>query len=69
MTTVGYGDVYAVTTFGRITSLIIAITGTIMISLLVATMSTKLQLLPHETKVLNDIQERASAAAAIQHSL
>jgi len=42
MTTVGYGDVVAVTTFGRITSILTAMLGTVMISLLVATMSTQL---------------------------
>jgi hypothetical protein len=62
MTTVGYGDVYAITTFGRWISMIAAIAGTIMISLLVATMSTHLKLNPHETKVINEIEERALAA-------
>jgi hypothetical protein len=69
MTTVGYGDVYAVTTWGRITSLVIAFTGTVMISLLVATMSLKLMLQPNEVRVLNEIQEQATAAQAIQHSM
>jgi voltage-gated potassium channel Kch len=68
-TTVGYGDVYAITTFGRLTTYIIAVSGTVMISLLVATMSTHLKLDPLETRVLNGIQEEALAAEAIQHSL
>jgi Ion channel len=55
MTTVGYGDVYAVTTFGRLTSILTAMLGAVMISLLVATMSTQLRLSPIETKVINDI--------------
>jgi hypothetical protein len=69
MTTVGYGDVYAVTTCGRITSLVIALTGTLMIAVLVSTVSNNLQLKPHEVKVLNEIQEKATAAQAIQHSM
>ena len=69
MTTVGYGDVYAVTTFGRLTTFVIAITGTLIVALLVATMSEQLKLVPEETRVLNDIKERQAAAKAIQHSL
>jgi voltage-gated potassium channel Kch len=55
MTTVGYGDVYAVTTFGRMTTIIIALSGTIMISLLVATMAEQFNLRDEETRVLNEI--------------
>jgi len=69
MTTVGYGDVSAVTTFGRLTTVIIALIGTILVALLVATMSEQLDLTVHETRVLNEIKEQHAAAAAIQHSL
>lgn len=48
MTTVGYGDVYAVTSFGRLTTFAIALIGTILIALLVATMSDHLDLTMHE---------------------
>ena len=69
MTTVGYGDVYAVTTFGRMTTIIIALSGTIMISLLVATMAEQFNLRNEETRVLNEILEREAAAKLIQRSL
>ena len=69
MTTVGYGDVSAVTTFGRITTVVIALAGTILVALLVATMSEQLNLTVSETRVLNEIKEKQLAAHAIQQSL
>jgi hypothetical protein len=69
MTTVGYGDIYAMTTWGRITTLIIALFGAILISVLVATMTSHLLLKPSETAVLNEINEEQTAALAIQKSL
>jgi hypothetical protein len=69
MTTVGYGDFYAVTTPGRVTSIIIAITGSILMALLVSTMATMLMLDSEERKVLNKIQQESNAALAIQNSL
>lgn len=67
MTTVGYGDIYAVTTFGRAWTVVIALTGTLMVSLLVSTMSDQLKLSFDERKVINDIVEKQDAAKAIQH--
>ena len=57
MTTVGYGDFSAVTVPGRITSIVEALCGAVLISLLVTTMSSHLMLKPEERKVLNHIQE------------
>ena len=44
MTTVGYGDVYAISIYGRIVSTLNAIWGTFIISLLVAAMSRIFQI-------------------------
>lgn len=57
------------TTWGRITTLIIALFGAILISVLVATMTSHLLLKPSETAVLNEINEEQTAALAIQKSL
>ena len=69
MTTVGYGDFSAVTVPGRVTTIIIALTGSILMALLVSTMSSLLLLDSEERKVLNKIQQEANAALAIQNSL
>ena len=65
MTGVGYGDIYALTLFGRITTLVITISGPILVAVLVSTMSNHLSLKPNETKVLYEIEEEQIAAIAI----
>ena len=65
MTGVGYGDIYAVTLFGRITTLAIALSGSILVAVLVSTMAGHLMLKPSETKVLYEIEEEQIAAIAI----
>jgi len=44
MTTVGYGDVYAVSTYGRMISILNALWGAFIISLLVASIGRILEL-------------------------
>ena len=44
MTTVGYGDVYSISIYGRIVSTLNAVWGTFIISLLVAAMSRIFQI-------------------------
>ena len=65
MTGVGYGDIFAVTLFGRITTLAIALSGSILVAVLVSTMARHLVLKPSETKVLYEIEEEQIAAIAI----
>jgi hypothetical protein len=52
MTTVGYGDVYAVSPFGRIISIINALWGAFVISLLVGSISTIFNLNEQQKKAM-----------------
>ena len=51
MTTVGYGDFYPLTNLGRLISILIAIFGSILISLMTVITQSKIQLSPTEEKV------------------
>jgi len=55
MTGVGYGDIVAITLYGRITTLAITFSGPILVAVLVSTMSDILRLKPNETQVLYEI--------------
>ena len=51
MTTVGYGDMYASTNFGRFFSVIAFIIGNVLISLIVVVLSSVSEFIPAEAKV------------------
>lgn len=55
MTTVGYGDVYAVSPFGRLISIINALWGAFVISLLVGSISGIFNLNDNQKKAVADI--------------
>jgi hypothetical protein len=55
MTTVGYGDVYAVSPFGRIISIINALWGAFVISLLVASIGKIFELNDNQKKAIAEI--------------
>ena len=65
MTGVGYGDFFAKTQPGRVTSIITALSGAILVAMLVTPMAHHLMLKSDEKKVLNEIQEQSIAASAI----
>ena len=69
MTTVGYGDVVAVSPFGRIISIINALWGAFVISLLVGSISGILNLNDAQKKAVCEITSSQQAAASIQCSI
>lgn len=62
MTTVGYGDVYAVSPFGRIISIINALWGAFVISMLVASIGQVFDLNEQQKKAIVEITNRKKAA-------
>lgn len=58
MTTVGYGDVYSISTFGRVISILNAFWGAFIISCLVASMGRIFDLSDNQKKALNEIKAR-----------
>ncbi len=65
MTTVGYGDVTAVSPYGRIVSIINALWGAFIISLLVASINNIFDLNEGQRKAVAEITNSKQAAAAI----
>jgi hypothetical protein len=55
MTTVGYGDVYAVSPFGKIISLLNALWGAFIISMLVASIGKIFELADNQKKAIIEI--------------
>jgi Ion channel len=55
MTTVGYGDVVAVSPFGRFISIINALWGAFIISLMVASINNIFDLNEHQRKAVAEI--------------
>jgi hypothetical protein len=55
MTTVGYGDVAAISPFGRIVSIVNALWGAFIISLLVASINNIFELNEHQRKAIAEI--------------
>ena len=53
MTTVGYGDMYARTNFGRFFSVIAFIIGNVLISLIIVVFSQVANFMPAEAKAYN----------------
>ena len=58
MTTVGYGDVYSISTFGRLISIGNALWGAFIISCLVASMGRIFDLSEQQKKAIQEINER-----------
>lgn len=58
MTTVGYGDTFSISTFGRMVSVMNAIWGTFIISLLVASIGRLFQISDGERKAIDDIKRK-----------
>eukprot|EP00349_Pseudokeronopsis_sp_Brazil_P007586 CAMPEP_0202967452 /NCGR_PEP_ID=MMETSP1396-20130829/12292_1 /ASSEMBLY_ACC=CAM_ASM_000872 /TAXON_ID= /ORGANISM="Pseudokeronopsis sp., Strain Brazil" /LENGTH=247 /DNA_ID=CAMNT_0049692473 /DNA_START=937 /DNA_END=1680 /DNA_ORIENTATION=- len=69
MTTVGYGDVYAVSPFGRVISIMNALWGAFVISLLVGSISNIFELSDDQKHAIAEITNSKSAAASIRHSV
>lgn len=69
MTTVGYGDVAAITPFGRAVSIINALWGAFIISLLVASINNIFDLNENQRKAVKDITNSKQAAASIRSSI
>lgn len=57
MTTVGYGDVYAVSPFGRIISIMNALWGAFVISLLMGSIGTIFEMNDHQKKAVAEITD------------
>jgi hypothetical protein len=57
MTTVGYGDITAKTTGGRIVSMISCLSGVFLTSMIIVTITNFLNLEPHEKRMLEDLEK------------
>ena len=69
MTTVGYGDMYPVTDFGRFVAIICALWGTFIISLFII-VATEIFALSHiEQKALHHLLQTRKAAQTIVNSM
>jgi hypothetical protein len=65
MTTVGYGDIYPCTLFGRCVAVAAAIWGTFLISLLILSVGTIFELNNNEQLALNHLLKTRTAANSI----
>ena len=68
MTTVGYGDVYAVSPFGRVISIINALWGAFIISMLVASIGKIFELSENQKRAVADISNFKQAAKSVKAS-
>ena len=66
MTTVGYGDVYAVSPYGRIISILNALWGAFIISLLVASIGRIFDLTENQKLAIADITNSKRSAALLR---
>lgn len=69
MTTVGYGDVFSVSPFGRIISIINALWGAFVISMLVASIGQVFDLNDSQKQAIVQITNRKKAAQSLKASL
>ena len=69
MTTVGYGDMYPVTFFGRIIGVIAAFWGTFVISLLIIVATEVFSLKITEKKALHHLLQTRKAAMTVIGSM
>ena len=66
MTTVGYGDVFAVSPFGRVISIINALWGAFIISLLVGSIQGIFNLSDNQKKAIAEISNSNQAASSLR---
>ena len=69
MTTVGYGDIAPSTQPGRIVAIIIALWGTVLISLVVVSVSSIFELSSSQLMAMRHIRVTRSAAVTISRSI
>jgi len=69
MTTVGYGDIYPVTVFGRVVAIICALWGTFIISLLIIVAQEIFGLSHIEMKALHHLLQTRKAAQTVTNSM
>jgi len=69
MTTVGYGDISPSTTPGKVVTIILALTGTFMISIVVVTVSSIFDLSDNQKMALRHIRITRRAAVIISSSI
>jgi hypothetical protein len=65
LTTVGYGDVYAQSNTGKIVTVFIAISGTFMMALVVAIVTSQVELDDKQRLALHHMQLSRKAATTI----
>lgn len=61
MSSVGYGDLFPVTSFGRVISMVASLFGMIFIAIVTATVIDQLTLFPYETRVVDFLQQAKAA--------
>jgi hypothetical protein len=66
MTTVGYGDVFAVSPYGRMISILNALWGAFIISLLVASIGRIFELNENQKNAIAEITNSKRAAALVR---
>lgn len=66
MTTVGYGDVYAVSPYGRMISILNALWGAFIISLLVSSIGRLQELNENQKKAVAEITNSKRAASLVR---
>ena len=69
MTTVGYGDVFAVSPFGRCISIINALWGAFIISMLYASIGKIFELSDNQKKAVAEITNSKKAAKSLKASI
>jgi hypothetical protein len=69
MTTVGYGDVFAVSPFGRVISIVNAFWGSFLISMLVGLIGGVFSLNDKEKMAVVEITKNKLVAASIRSSI
>jgi voltage-gated potassium channel len=66
MTTVGYGDIYAVSQFGRVISILNALWGSFIIAMLVGTIGFIFNMNDNQKKAVCEITNAKHAGASLR---
>jgi hypothetical protein len=69
MTTVGYGDIYPATDFGKIVAIVCSLWGTFLISLLILIAADIFALTMREQKALHHLMQTRKAARLITSAM